>query len=304
MSCMLSGLKTSHATRTVLTSESPSRAPARRTEPSSASATPSICLAARRASRRAMRRTDFCHFTSSYQHPRLVGSRCVERLRASQPRRSPDSTSVRLASVGCTFPFETRRTRRCPPDVTHANRTSDTPVASPAKLTPLARCLPLESRRGYRRSARVNDANPQAPRDVFDRARTSAPQRPFGRPARASPSYAVWPPRAGLSTPFHHRVPLSVLPVARPSFTRPAANGSRASLDLGVARRLLQPLTTHGHTQRAADLRTRVGLSPRCSPAPTDASCVGRLDALPHRGPANRELLVPALRATRSACAD
>lgn len=33
--------------------------------------------------------------------------------------------------------------------------------------------------------------------------------------------------------------------------------------------------TTRGHTRRAFDPRTRVGLSPRCSPAPTDAGCVG-----------------------------
>jgi len=31
-------------------------------------------------SRRAMRRTDFCHLTSSYQYPRLAGSRCVGRF--------------------------------------------------------------------------------------------------------------------------------------------------------------------------------------------------------------------------------
>ena len=43
----------------------------------------------------------------------------------------------------------------------------------------------------------------------------------------------------------------------------------------GVACRLLQPETTRGHTLRAFDPRTRVGLSPRCSPAPTDAGCVG-----------------------------
>jgi len=33
--------------------------------------------------------------------------------------------------------------------------------------------------------------------------------------------------------------------------------------------------TTRGHTQRAFDPRTRVGLTPRYSPAPTDAGCVG-----------------------------
>jgi len=33
--------------------------------------------------------------------------------------------------------------------------------------------------------------------------------------------------------------------------------------------------STRGHTRRAFDPRTRVGLSPRYSPAPTDAGCVG-----------------------------
>lgn len=33
--------------------------------------------------RRAMRRTDFCHLTSSYEYPRIVGSPCVRRLRVS-----------------------------------------------------------------------------------------------------------------------------------------------------------------------------------------------------------------------------
>jgi len=43
------------------------------------------------------------------------------------------------------------------------------------------------------------------PRSAFHRARTFAPQRPFERPAQASPSDAAWPPRGRLSTPFHHR---------------------------------------------------------------------------------------------------
>jgi len=40
---------------------------------------------------------------SSYEHPRLVGSRCVRRLRARETRRSPASRSGRFASVGRTF---------------------------------------------------------------------------------------------------------------------------------------------------------------------------------------------------------
>jgi hypothetical protein len=47
---------------------------------------------------------------------------------------------------------------------------------------------------------------------------------------------------------------------------------------------------TRGHTLRAIDPRTRVELSLRCSPAPTDAGCVGLRDALPHRGPASHDL--------------
>jgi hypothetical protein len=58
--------------------------------------------------------------------------------------------------------------------------------------------------------------------------------------------------------------------------TRSAASGRHASLNLDDVRRLLQPNTTHGHTRRAIDPRTRVRLSPRYTPAPTDASCVGR----------------------------
>jgi len=61
---------------------------------------------------------------------------------------------------------------------------------------------------------------------------------------------------------------------ARPPSTRPVANGRHASLGLGVACRLLQPETTREHTLRASDPRTRVELSPRYSPAPTDAGCV------------------------------
>jgi len=40
----------------------------------------------------------------------------------------------------------------------------------------------------------------------------------------------------------------------------PRCRRERASLDLGAACRFLQPETTHGHTRRALDPRTRVGL--------------------------------------------
>jgi hypothetical protein len=50
-----------------------------------------------------MRQTDFCLLTSSYEHPRLVGSRCVMRLRACAIEGIACFTSVRFASVGHTF---------------------------------------------------------------------------------------------------------------------------------------------------------------------------------------------------------
>jgi len=69
-------------TRTVLTSESPGRAPARHPEPSSASAASFDlpCGSPYVADARCVGPT-FCHLTSSYQYPRLVGSRCVGHLR-------------------------------------------------------------------------------------------------------------------------------------------------------------------------------------------------------------------------------
>jgi len=75
--------------RTVLTTKPPSRASAHSTECSLASVAPPTRLAAHRASQRAMRWTDFCHLTSSYQYPRIVGSLCIERLRASAIEEPP-----------------------------------------------------------------------------------------------------------------------------------------------------------------------------------------------------------------------
>jgi hypothetical protein len=58
----------------------------------SASAVLPTRLAAHRTSRRAMRRTDFCLLTSSYEYPRLVGSRHVVALaRSARSGTSPVS---------------------------------------------------------------------------------------------------------------------------------------------------------------------------------------------------------------------
>jgi len=73
--------------------------------------------------RRAMRRTDFCHLTSSYRYPCLVSFRCVRRLRAGAAGEVVCCTAERLASVGRTIPSVSPRwalsSRRdaCDPDL-------------------------------------------------------------------------------------------------------------------------------------------------------------------------------------------
>jgi hypothetical protein len=74
---------------------------------------------------RAMRRTDFCRLTSSYEYPRLVGSRCVTRdapARSGRPPAPRQCDSLRRAAR-C-------RDGRCLPVAVRASRASDIPVAS------------------------------------------------------------------------------------------------------------------------------------------------------------------------------
>jgi hypothetical protein len=73
---------------------------------------------------RSMRWTDFCHLTSSYEYPRIVGSPRVERLRASAMEESPVSRQCEalrrtarglldlITSAGCWS-----RRRACTPDL-------------------------------------------------------------------------------------------------------------------------------------------------------------------------------------------
>jgi len=112
-------------------------------------------------------------------------------------------------------------------------------------------------------------------RGVFHRARTVAPQRPLERPASDFVCVVAWPPPHRRSTPFHPRRPFrafeSQAPVHAPRCQREARfSEPRRSLPTSAT-----VVSTRGHTRRAFDPRTRVGLSPRYSPAPTDAGCVG-----------------------------
>jgi hypothetical protein len=74
----------------------------------------------------------------------------------------------------------------------------------------------------------------------------------------------------------------------------------RASLSFGDSRRLLQPFTTRGHTRRAFDPRTRVGLLTPLL-AGTNRCRLRRLDdALPRRQPASHDRRATARRTSRS----
>jgi hypothetical protein len=177
------------------------------------------------ASGTGVRRTDFCLLTSSYEHPRLVGSRCVTRGNApARPGRSPASRqcdSLRRAArpfwviaAGVVFPW------RCVPAV---------------PLAPLS----LLSRRTLR--SRANGPSSEKPRSSPSRSRErcvleerpevpSIDREPSPRDALSSARLrpcadaAVWPPRCRTSTTFARADPLGSVR-ARPPFTRPVASG-------------------------------------------------------------------------------
>jgi len=65
----------------------------------------------------------------------------------------------------------------------------------------------LEGCQGRPVLPRVNEKTQIATQGAFHRAKTSAPRRPFERPARASPGSAAWPPWCRSSTPLNSRVP-------------------------------------------------------------------------------------------------
>jgi hypothetical protein len=290
--------------RTVITPVSPPRASARGAEYPWASAAPSIRLAAPRSSRRAMRRTDFCLLTSSYEHPRLAGSRCVNRFRACAVGEIACFTAVRFASVGRTFSLDGHRSGLVVPAAMRACRTSDIPVASSPCADPLARSNTRESRRDRLQLTRVNGASraddpgclpsckDPSPRDALSSARLrTSPGSRFGH--RMPGSRRLFTP----GCPCEH-------PGAGLPSTCPVANGSHASSSLGAACRLLQPeydARAHPSSCRpshasgafapllAGTNRCRLRWPPRCVAAP--GACEPR--------PVHTDL-----RAACSACAD
>lgn len=153
----------------------------------------------------------------------------------------------------------------------------------------------LEGCQGRPVLPRVNEKTRIATQGAFHRAKTSAPRRPFERPARASPGSAAWPPRCRSSMPLNSRVPRCGAlrePGPRPRARLPA--GSRFSEPRASFADFCNRYRRAGTPDRAVCPRTRVRLSPRYPLAPTDASCVGPSAALPRGGPASRALHAPA----------
>jgi hypothetical protein len=253
-----------------------------------------------------MRRTSFCHLTSSYEYPYLAGARRVERLRARPsgiPSASRQNESLRWVSRGPSSGFH--RVGRCLPVAMRESRTSDTPVASCTEPVELA--LLTLSRRPPRppQFARVNDANRWTIRSAFHRSRTFAPQRPLRRPAPDFARLVAWPPRFPLPTPLNPRE--SFWDLARAG---PPSTSSRCQRGLRFSR----PRSSLADFCNRVDVRAR---PPSCRSSHASGAfapllawhqpmpgCVGLSGALPHRGPASRDPLTPAFTPTGSACAD
>jgi hypothetical protein len=163
---------------------------------------------------------------------------------------------------------------RCLPVAMRAVRTSGIPVASSTGGLSLARPAhpwkpprPPSTRSRERCGPYEQSEMPSIERDPLPRNALS------GARLRAFPGSRLGHRNPGSRRLFTPASPCEPSGARLPS-TRPVANGRHASLSLGVACRFLQPETTREHTQRASDPRTRVELSPRYSPAPTDAGCV------------------------------
>jgi len=196
--------------RTVLASEPPLRASARGC---------GVPLGQRRVARFALRlpvlhdarcvgpTSAFSRLRTSTRASPVPG--CVNRFRACAVGEIACFTAVRFASVGRTFSLGGHRGGLVVPVAMRACRTSDIPVASSPCADPLARSNTRESRR---------DRLTAHPRERCEQGRRSgmpsvlqgslAPRRSLERPAQDLPGFAVWPPRARFSTPFHPRMPL------------------------------------------------------------------------------------------------
>jgi len=156
-------------------------------------------------------------------------------------------------------------------------------VAEPlTSLSPLPRC-PSRSRAVSHRESRRG----RLPRASCERSTRNNDPRCLPSGKDLCPATTFRASGSGLPQRHGFAAAMPVFVAFSPSriFSDPCGLGSRARAPLplgiallrafGVACRLLQPETTRGHTRRASNPHTRAGLLLRCSPAPTDAGCVG-----------------------------
>jgi len=223
----LSCWRATRGSRTVLAAETPLRASARGAETSSASAVASTFLADRRApAARGVRRTDFCLLTSSYEHPRLVGSRCVTRGKRLRDRgdRLPHASAIRFGgphviSWRSSLWALSSRGDACWPCLWHPCRLSHDGHCARARMGRRQR------RRGRLLGARVNDARWRNDPRCLPSIESLRPATPF----RAPGSGLVPAPRCGHRDAGRRRPLARADPLgsgrARPPFTRPVASG-------------------------------------------------------------------------------
>jgi len=258
--------------------EPPLRASARRAERLRASALSTICLAAPRAPK---------HADAS---DRLLPSHVF--VRAPAPRGFPiESARAGARALPGSFLVHAREPRFGGPHfrflVHRGGRCLPLAMCADAPLTPLSRLSTCPARaRALGVTVIAAKAAAHRPREAVRvgkrpgmpsvRTRTFALRRPFERPAPACPCHAALPPRDRLSTPFHRRGPFGP---RRPGYRSrvPLPPDTRFSLASATLADFCNLYTTHGHTQRAFDPRTRVAGTNRCR-------LRWPFDALPHRG--------------------
>jgi hypothetical protein len=206
-----------------------------------------------------MRRTDFCHLTSSYEHPCLVGSRFVREL-----------ALLALRGVAC---HHVRAIRFGGPHQGHLSTARGVVFPSwrvrsslwhPCRVShvgPFARAMKLQWKlpRSPPRRARVKDeaCGMSDPR-CLPSGENLCPATPFRAPGSGHRSRPAWPPRRDRPAPFH---PSGLLRARRGQAPvhAPRCRGYALLWASALLADFCNLKTTHGHTRRALDPRTRVG---------------------------------------------
>jgi hypothetical protein len=160
-------------------------------------------LAAPRSTRRAMRRTDFCHLTSTYEHPRLVGSWLRKLPLACPGIRLLHGRAIHFGGASALA----------------GARASDTPVA----LLAMGRGRRPER---SRESMRFGNDDPEC----LPSGKDLRPATPSRAPGSGLPGDAALPPRPPAIDAVGPARAFSGFAWAEPPSTRPVASGRRASL--------------------------------------------------------------------------